>query len=273
MANYYCYISGLPELTLDTKITDPDFNTYQTQLSELLDNKGYAVFKNLISKADHKEIAKEVRDKLVTFTEEYEIEEWMVEAKEEYMTKVNYLGLFFDLGYEKLQSMDLVELEIEIDRAYFTYNLSDAKGFARKWIELELNIRNYLATYQCEKYRLDKEAQIINLNSISEILLENSCTTRELDAEWGECRELDSIMEIPHLHVREKTLDKFRWQWIESYSQFEYFSEEVLMAYGLKLQIINRWQQLEIIQEEKGVSAFEILLNQINETKENAPEE
>ncbi|GEM_PF-6239854 len=273
MASYYCYISGLPELTLDVKVTEPDFNTYQTQLGDLLDENSYEVFTNLISKADHKKIAKEILDKLATFTEEYEIEEWLVEAKEQYAANVKYLGLLFDLGYEKLQSMDLVELEIEIDRAYFTYNLSVAKGFARKWIELELNVRNYLATYQCEKYRLDKEAQIINLNNISEILLENPCSTNELDAEWAECRELDSIMEIPHLHVREKTLDKFRWQWIESYSEFEYFSLEVLLAYGLKLQIINRWQQLEIIQEEKGISAFDTLLNQINETKEIAPEE
>ena len=59
---------------------------------------------------------------------------------------------------------------------------------------------------------------------------------------------------------REEALDRFRWQQLEVMAGFDMFSIQALLAYGLKLKLVERWAPLS---EDRGrVKAMDVIHQQ-----------
>jgi hypothetical protein len=66
-----------------------------------------------------------------------------------------------------------------------------------------------------------------------------------LASEWPWIDRLLQIIEIPDLLQREKAIDMLRWNFLDEQNTFNYFTVEVLIAFYIKLGIIERWLRLD----------------------------
>lgn len=65
------------------------------------------------------------------------------------------------------------------------------------------------------------------------------------------------IAEEEDIYERERKLDKFRWEWLDDNTVFDYFNVEYIFAYLCKLQILERWVSLNA---EEGERVFRELI-------------
>ena len=77
------------------------------------------------------------------------------------------------------------------------------------------------------------------------------------------------ISEILSLALKEKKIDAFKWAWLDERTFFDIFSIEAVFAYFCKLEMLERWEHLDV---EEGKETFkQIIENLRGEAK--VPEE
>jgi hypothetical protein len=86
-----------------------------------------------------------------------------------------------------------------------------------------------------------------------------------LTSEWPWIERVVQIVEIPDLLAREKAIDQLRWNFLDELNTFNYFSLEVLLAYYIKLGIIERWLKLD---KATGEELFRQLLGDLQNSYE-----
>ena len=135
-----------------------------------------------------------------------------------------------------------------------------------QWFTLNLNIGNLLAAIYSRKYELDVKQVVVGNNHIAKTIRANT-NSRDFGLE----QELDyyeiilKLSEETDIYERERKIDKFRWDWLEENTVFDYFNVEYLFAYLCKLRILERWAQLNA---EEGERVFrELIANMKKDVK------
>ena len=155
---------------------------------------------------------------------------------------------FRDMALHSLNQIDAKDFEFCTLEPLTGQELSDAKinsSFVKSWHEWEEVLRLNLA--RSRSYKLKRE------NS-------DQCEAPELPADAATAAKtavsIDSPLEA------ELFLDKARWNAIESYQGIDYFSEKMIFAYLLKLQLMERKQ---IFNAEEGFTEYKTLYASILE--------
>ena len=146
------------------------------------------------------------------------------------------------------------------------YGLEVKNSLISGWFELNLNIGNVLTAIYARKYGIEVSQFIVGNNNIAKLIKEHT-TLRD----FGLSHELEyydtllRIAEDSDIYDRERKLDKLRWDWLDEHTVFDYFNIDYLFAYLCKLQILERWVNLNA---EEGERVFrEMISNLKNETK------
>ena len=147
--------------------------------------------------------------------------------------------------------------EDRLSSSYFNEAMKCGNQFLASWFELNLNIGNVLAARNCREYGLDREDFIIGDNELAVNLRRSS--TRDFDVEDlpEHLAELFQIAEEKDLFMRERRLDVLRWNWLEDNIACKTFDFVSVMAYLLRLEMIERWLGLG---KERGEKAFRSLI-------------
>lgn len=149
---------------------------------------------------------------------------------------------------------------------YMDYGMEVKNALMSGWFELNLNIGNILSAIYAKKYELPVAKYIVGHNSVAKLIREHANSR-----DFGVSQELEyfdtlqRIAEEPDIYDRERKIDRFRWDWLEENTVFDYFNIEYIFAYLCKLQILERWVSLNA---EEGEKVFRKLINDLkNETK------
>lgn len=162
---------------------------------------------------------------------------------------------------------EVLFVEDKLAELYFDHVLRAASSpFLRDWFEMNLNLNNILASLTAKKYGLDPSKYLIGSNEITEILKSGL---------WGDIaylKEGEMISEIVRIGEetepmqRERRLDAFKWRILEEVTFADTFSIHAMLAYLLKLQILERWVALD---KEQGMARFrEIIMGLKKEGRE-----
>ncbi len=153
---------------------------------------------------------------------------------------------------------------------YMDYGIEVKNSFISRWFELNLNIGNLLSAIYAKKYGMDVSQVIVGSNPIAQKMRENAAAR-----DFGISQDLEyfdtiqRISEETDIYERERKIDKYRWDWLEENSVFDYFNIEYIFAYLCKLRILERWVNLNA---EEGERIFrELISNLKSEVK--MPEE
>lgn len=269
MSKYYCLIAGLPDITIDDNKLSYTVKEFRAELSETLSNNDKKLIDLFYLQFDHKNLLamltkQEVKfDNRGLYTSE-QLEEIIALVKEnETPSDKKYPSYFYVFIAAYLQDKPLIDnmsWEDQLNSLYYEYAGNSSNRFVSDWFKLNLNLNNMLTAIICRKYNREVGNAIIGKSEISETIRQSGQRDMGLT---GMVDYLDTILRISeenNLYERERKLDQFRWNWLDEYSFFHYFTIERIFAYLIKLDILERWVSMT---PENGRAIFKEMIDSL----------
>ena len=288
MSKYYCLIAGLPDITLDdTKITY-SVADFKEETEPVLSGKDKKKMHWFFLKYDNANLLSYLRkssfdefDERGVFSID-DIKEICELVKEEKkmpsaLSVPKYLPEFINTYYtrfEEEEKDDEVSVyntlwEDRLSSLYYSEAMKCKSKFLASWFELNLNIGNVLAAHNCREYGLEKEEYIVGNNDVAMQLRHSNARDFGIEDSSGYITELMQVAEESDLFTREKRLDALRWNWLEDSILYKTFDFESVMAYLLRLEMIERWVCLS---KERGEKTFRDLVTEMKRGSSDALE-
>ena len=266
---YYYLISGLPKVKLDDSGECFSFFDFMGDAMEQLPEKDARLLNILRLSADNTNLLKLLEKRETAFNKSgnYSEEDLRREiadpgAVPEYMKTIieahkSDMPIYYNITWED-----------QLNWLFYEYTAAMENHFLIEWFSFELNLRNVLSALKCREFNISFERRltmrlenvcsqaIICHNEITEAIVDSNAPDFSLTAQLPWLQDVLAL-DTSDLVSFEKGIDLIKWQWLDEMTRFNYFDIEALLAYGIKLQIAERWQSLEA---GEGARRFEKLL-------------
>jgi hypothetical protein len=266
--NYYCLIAGLPEIEIENQKLDFTVSDFKKEVRPQLSDDDARLLDLFFLKFDNKNLLQYLNNKEALLDEHGNI------SKEEFEDCLRLLSedaevdnpMFpayfksFMLEYRDAQQMDASSLKWEnrLTELYYTWAMDCGNKLISKWFRFNLNLNNLLNAYDCRKYQIEIEP--VGEDEIAESIKKSNQRDFGLSGTLEELDIFQRLAEESDLYEREKKIDLLKWQWLDEQTFFNYFSIERVFAYLIKLEIIERWVQLDT---ENGKKIFRELIDKL----------
>jgi len=284
MSKYYCLIAGLPSLSPDdTKLTY-SVSDFKSELEPLLSERDRQLMRWFYLKFDNRNLLSLVKkepddrfDGRGVYTL-YNIKTLFQSLKEDDLIPKNssfpaYFPTFiraYLARIENEESIDFYMLEDYLSALYYAEAMKCGNEFLSSWFEMNLNMGNLLSVLNCRKYGLNKEQFIVGDNEIAGLLRQSGARDFQLGDAGEYMTELMQIVEEREPMVREKRLDALRWKWLDEQTFFKVFDIESVIAYMLRVEMIERWVALD---KARGDKTFRRLVSDMKKESTDTLEE
>ena len=257
--NYYCLVAGLPNITIDDTKLSYGSADFLSDMEEYVGKDNFKYFKLFKYKIDNENLFKTMIKHSHDFINggAYSQEE-IDESIEEPVNMVEYIQEFIREYHDDEFDKDVDKKRLT--QLYYDFILKSKNGFISDWFEMEINFKNIFSAFNCRKHELPIEDELIEFNYVSEAITKSNSRDFGLSAEYPYIDQLLSIYEIEDLLQREKAIDMLKWDWLDEGTFFNYFTVEKLISYYIKLQMIERWINLD---PETGKEMFEKLIKDL----------
>lgn len=265
---YYYFVSGLPEISFDSTKLPFTVATFREMLDEVLSPDDKKLIDNYFLKFDNKNLLAFLKNKDAEFhtmgtTSPEEFADKIADISVDYNgndTKniPEYQEKFIRMWFDENTQKGTKLWENQMTSLYMDYGVAVKESLIAKWFELNLNIGNILSALYAKKYDMDVASVVIGTNDVAKTIRENAN-----QRDFGLSQELDYFEQIQRLaedtdiYERERKIDKFRWDWLDEHTVFNYFDIGYIFAYLCKLQILERWVNLNA---EEGERIFRELI-------------
>ncbi len=276
--NYYCLVSGLPDIHIDDSKSQIDIKDYISEVQKNTSQSDFEYIKFYLFRYDNQNLLNFLEnenaelDPLGIYTRE-ELEEIVNMLKEDEsatdITIPDYLRKFIPRYLSETPLFPDLSWENQLSYLYYTEAISSANPFIQSWFEFDMNISNILAAFNCRKYDLEIDENILGENEVATTIKSSTSKDFGLSQVLVYFDELVRISEEENLAEKEKKLDRLKWEYISEHTFFHYFTIEKLFGYLVKLEIVNRWIQLN---KENGEKVFREVLDKLENSYE-FPEE
>ena len=263
--NYYCLIAGLPDIHADDTKNISSVTEIKAELTEQLSVSDaallkllYAVYdnRNLLTWLDNREAALLAAGNLTSA----DWEQLVALIRENESPKddrlLPYIHTFLST-YTDENIVNNFSREDYLTGLYYEHAMKCGNRFLRDWFEFNLNVNNILTAITCRKHGFDPKLMIIGQNEVAAVLRQTNARDFGLNGIFEHLEILIRIGEEKDLLEREKKIDALKWNWLEENSFFNYFGIEKILAFVLRVEMIERWKMLSV---EKGASIFRDML-------------
>jgi hypothetical protein len=267
---YYCLIAGLPDIGIDDHKPAFDLAAFREELRPQLSENDNRLIDLFYMKFDNENLLRYLKDREAAFdgrgnTTKDELEECLRMVAEDEKVNSKYFPPYFKTFVEEYreaqQQIDTPKWENRLAELYYRHGMKSDNRLVAKWFEFNLNLNNILAAYASRKYEMDVEA--VGDNEVAQSV--RSSTQRDLGLTGivDNIEELQRIADEQDMFEREKKIDLLKWNWLDNETFFEYFSIERVFAYLIKLEIIERWANLD---HKEGQRIFRELIDKLKES-------
>lgn len=275
--NYYCLVAGLPDLVMEDRKLAFTSVALRDVLREDLHPQDYRLVSLFFLPYDHQNIINRLFNKDTSFDKRgVYAEEVIDEVTDKKAFELaeetglfSYLNDFLSDFYEREEKPARQDAERQLTSAYYQMLLGGSNSFVNAFAQQELMVRNIIVALNGRKYDLEVEKDIIGDGDVVDALKKSRARDFGLTTDVEMLDHLMQIHENPDPLDREMKLDLLRWQFLDEETFFNYFTIEKVLAFTLKLMIVERWFELD---EEKGRELFKNLINDL-ETGYEFPEE
>ena len=151
-----------------------------------------------------------------------------------------------------LRSTDLRSVGFkEIDRLYAGYFLhalgTTANEFVRDYFIFQQNLRNVVAALRARQKGLDPSEYLIGDGEVVNILSSSTAEDFGLSLEFP---WIESLIKAETPHERQAMVEQIQWDYLDEHAGPDPFDFRVILAYLLKLEILERQLALS---EDKGM--------------------
>ena len=262
---YYTFVAGLPDLSFDEQKKVFTVKEYRDELDILLTKKDKKIIRNLFLKHDNENLLSYLKhgEENMHFDEMgiFSMNDFanMIEyvKKEDSHKKWNkkypkYFSLFL-IDYFQNEEQSAIYMEDYLAGLYYNYISKTKNEFLRNWSLLNVNMRNILTALSCKRNGINYAHLIVGDNEVAKALKTThnpNHSLLELIDYFDDIRNIDDKKDILE---KEQAIDNLLWNWIEENTFFHYFDLEKIMNYLFKIQIIERWRNLD---KEQGNQIF-----------------
>jgi len=272
--NYYYLIAGLPDIEIEDNKLTFSVAEFKEEVRPYLSTGDARLLNLFFTKFDNQNLLRYLKDKEAKFEgcgnlEKEELEEAFNLIEEEKNPKSRNIPSYFKVFIEEYRNAEQANIEDpkwenRLTELYYQWAMKCQNQMITSWFEFNLNLNNILAAYASRKHHV--EVDVLGDNEVTEALR----TSRQRD--FGLTVTIDDFDKFQRLadeidfFERERKIDLLKWQWLDEHTFFKYFSIEMIFAYIVKLEIIERWVSLN---HEQGVKIFRELINALKESVVN----
>ena len=269
MANYYCLVTGLPDLSLEDGKLSYTVANFRTEIYPQLTAKDQKIIDLFYLKFDNQNFLTLLKDKdaSIDVLGNYSAAELLgiiSSINEETAPKSKYPAYFYQFAelflsksHEERGGMDDV-----LQSYYYDYAMKCSNSVVSSWFEYNLNINNIFSALLARKYQMEVSNYIVGTNSVADQLRHSNARDFGISSELTYFESLVRISEHNDLVDREKKLDLLKWNWLEDTTFFHYFSIEKIFVFLSKIDMIERWISLD---KDKGNEMFRKLIQQLKD--------
>ena len=135
----------------------------------------------------------------------------------------------------------------ELGVSFYRQINSCSNEFLNTYYTFDRNLRNTQVLYLAKKNNLKSDG----------------LTVGDVDNEFEEYKQVESILANPNILEREKLLDNLRWEKINQITIFEYFTLDKILAFLVKMNIVERWNKSDA---KIGKEFFKKLVDEVRGT-------
>ena len=264
---YYYFIAGLPDFSFDTMKLPFTVEEFKLMLDDELKPDDKLLIDKYFLKYDNDNLLRFLKNKDAVLNpmgviSRDEMTDTVEKIKEDLPLKNKKIPPFHEEFIKTWLKEDATAentlWEDLMSSLYMDYGMEVKNSFMSRWFELNLNIGNLLSAIYARKYGLDVSQVVVGNNLIANMIRENANAR-----DFGVSQELEyfdavqRLSEESDIYERERKIDKFRWDWLDENTVFDYFNIEYIFAYLCKLQILERWVNLNA---EEGERVFRELI-------------
>jgi hypothetical protein len=278
--NYYCLIAGLPDIIHDDKKLPYSLVSLREYMREELYPKDFRLVEMFYFPFDNQNLLNMIFSRGKEWDERgtLTVEQLGQIISPKLFTEIDrksypdHILKFADL----LHGKEDVEEKLTYDESlqfltseYYNYLLDSTNEFVRNVAEFGISTGNILLALNGRKHQLPFEDALIGNNPVTNAILKNRTRDFGLAIDFPEIEHLIQLYDTDNILERELKLDYRKWSFLDDITIFNYFSIERVLAFVLKIFMVERWFHLDY---EKGQVMFNQLLKEIESSFE-FPEE
>lgn len=269
--NYYCLVAGLPDINADDTKGVTSLSELKVQLLDELSRSDGNLLKLLFAVYDNQNFLAYLKnhDAELHPAANLNTADWdeLVALMKEFEKPVDarlqpYLHAFYTAINDEKSENEILSKEDLLASMYYEYAMKADNAFVRKWFEYNLNINNLLTGLACRKHGFDPKSLVIGNNEVANAIRVSNARDFGLTGLFDDYELVMRISEEQDLLEREKKIDALKWAWLDENTFFNYFTVEKILAFVLKIEMVERWKMLSV---EKGAQIFRQLLAELKE--------
>ncbi|MGC8866309.1 MAG: DUF2764 family protein [Bacteroidales bacterium] len=264
--NYYYLVAGLPDLVMEQSKVKSTLQELKTELAHYLHPADFRLVEQLFWPIDHRN----VYHLLLKTGEAYQpggrfsVDELEEEIKNPSRLP-SYVATFIKAHKNNEPIWPQLSWEDQLTALYINEMERSSNKFMQHWFTFEKNLRNVLAALTARKFKLDASHFIIGDDEVSRAIARSQSRDFGIHDLFPQVERIIQIFETTQLAEREKSLDVLRWNYLDELNTFHYFTIEVILAFIIKLQIVQRWMALD---PKAGMEIFRRLLKDLENSYE-----
>jgi hypothetical protein len=154
-----------------------------------------------------------------------------------------YMQIFLQAYQQQEPLFPDMSWQNQLSWCYFDEALRNSSGFIHDWLQFDRNLRNLLTGISCRRHKRSTAGQLIGDYPLTAAIHHSQARDFGLGMEFPLLNKILPWDDLAWLS-REKSLDVIRWHYLDDLTTFDYFSLEWLMAYFIRLGILQRWEGL-----------------------------
>lgn len=256
--NYYCLLAGLPEISPDDKKLTLSVSDFRTYLCDYLTEDEMNIINLFFLPNDNTQILRILNgnEPDASLQTVFDTERLRDELADPVSLPAYLIKYILDSRDEEREPSNRLP-ETDLSEAYWKYMLSCRNSMVRRYVEFSMNVKNLLTALNCRKHHLDIEKEVIGDGRFTEMLKTSKARDFELGDDFPYVADVISLFEKDNLAEREYAIDMLYWNFLDKETTHRYFSLENVIAFMLKLMIVERWSKLS---SDEGRRVFESLV-------------
>jgi hypothetical protein len=264
--NYYCLVAGLQDITIDIHKVQFSQVAFCKELKAELHPEDYLLVEQLCLPIDNKNLLNLLAKSGKPFSGNGNYGQEILEDNiKEPAALPDYMVQFITAFKAKTPLIPEMSPENELTSLFFDHVCNSSNDFIRNWYTFELNLRNLVVALLSRKHGLPFENQIIGSGEIPQAIKKSHARDFGLSGELSYLDEIANLVRNDNIQEREKAIDNIRWSYLDEVTFFDYFTIDKVLAYTLKLGLIDRWLAID---KDHGNELFKKLLAELKSSYE-----
>ena len=267
MGNYYCLMAGVPDLNLDDRGGSYTIDDFIEECGEALSDSDKKLLFYFFLKYDCLNLVELLQNPDVEIQPygNYTIDQYhdlMTSAREMNFNVHRYpafLSMFArEYSYNKGKAGYFPKDAIM--KEYYEYAMKCPNRMISSWFKMNFDITNILTAMIARKNGWNVGDYIVGDNEICEMIRMNNTKDFNLGVEYDYVAELIKIADCDDPVDKERRIDAFKWRWLDDMTFFDVFSIDAVFAYMCKLEMLQRWDKLDV---ETGRETFRQIIENL----------